>query len=146
MLRARTAMLVAATVASTVGGALACDCPKPINLRTYPEQQAWRLEQATDVAQGRIAGIWGGEHDGRRVLLARMIVSSVVKGKVPVGEITLISELHTESCGVPWFLLGGFQTNRDVAASVSKIQGDATKYDIGSCGYLTLNPQGKPAR
>jgi hypothetical protein len=146
MLRARTILLAVAVLGGMTGGVLACDCPWPWNLKTEPERQAWKLAQATDVAQGRIAEIWGGEHDGRRVLLAKMIVSSVVKGNIPTREITLISDLHTESCGVPWFVLGGFQTNRDVAASVYKARGDSTKYEIGSCGYLALNPQGKPAR
>src|SRR5262245_46116518 len=141
MLRAPTAMLATTISVSTACGALSCDCPNPPNLRTYPEQQAWRLERATEVARGSIAESWSVENDGHLVLLAKMIVSSVVKGNIPAREITLISELHTESCGVPWFVVSGFQTNRDVAASVSKSRVDATKYEIGSCGYLTLNPQ-----
>jgi hypothetical protein len=146
MLRVRTALLAAAIFASTAGGALACDCPFPPNIRTHPELQAWRLGRAAHVAQGRIAEIWGGEHDGARTLLGKMIVSSVVKGNVPPDEITLVSTPTNSSCSDTFFLLQGFESGSDIAAELFKIPGDERKYTISVCAYLNLDPQGKRRR
>ena len=138
MVRARTALFAVAILGAAMSSAAACSCERS-NAKSYSEAQAWQLQRAEDVVAGRIVEVRGAEHGGERVLLAKMVVTSVIKGNVPVGELTLVSILHEAGCGVPGVILSGFGTTEDIALQVYKDANAEKTYRVNYCGYRELN-------
>jgi hypothetical protein len=118
--------------------------PPPENVRGEEQIGAWRLQRAVNVVQGRIVDVRAGEdivRGGRRVVVGRMKVNGVVKGNVPVGDLTILTMLE---CGLATFLLAGVALDREVTLEVRAIPELPGEYVIDMCGYYRMPGLAQP--
>jgi hypothetical protein len=98
----------------------------------------WGLQRATNVIQGRIVEIQAGEstvRDGRRVVLATMKVTSVVKGSLSSADVVLVTTFGGGDCGIGGMLLSSAGTGGEVALEVHKAAERENEFWVGLCGY-----------
>jgi hypothetical protein len=112
----------------------------------YDELSRLRLERATDVVQGRIVEVRADKstvRDGFPVAIAKMKVSSVVKGKIPTGDLTLVTAIGSEACGMAETLLSGVGANREMILGIGRRSTSRNKreYEISTCGYFAYVPR-----
>jgi hypothetical protein len=136
-----THALVSVIWVGSFAGAYACQCGDPIGIK-YDEISRLRLERARDVVQGRIVEVHADTstiRDGMPLAMAKMKVSSVVKGKVPTGDLTIVTANGGDgSCGMSSFLMSGVASGQELIFSVTKTSMHRNKreYEISSCGYF----------
>jgi hypothetical protein len=124
-----------------LGTAVACSCPQPpgnVNLRDEDQIIAWKLERATNVVRGRILDVRAGQdvlRGGQRIVVAKMKAESVVKGEVPLGDLTLLTGFGTGDCGIASWLLVGIAWHRDMVLEVRRIPELPNEYMVDMCGY-----------
>src|ERR1700754_3984445 len=122
MRRTLTAFLPVVFLVASMGDALACSCMRrPERVLTEDEYKTWTFEQATNVVRGRILDVHAGQDvlRGRtRMVVAKMKAESVVKGEVPLGDLTLLTGFGTGDCGIASLLLVGIAWQRDVVLEV----------------------------
>ena len=143
------AVLLASLLTSLVaapGPAAACSCLAiPDNVRAAGTDQvkAWMLEHATDVVRGRITDVRAGDdvtRNGNRVVVAKIKVSSVVKGDLPVGEKTILTRFGTGDCGIASALLVSIARQRDIILEVQKNADFPGELFVDMCGYGEITP------
>jgi hypothetical protein len=120
-----------------LGGAFACQCADPPGIKNE-EPLRLRLEKATDVVKGRITQVNASEstkRNGFPVVVAQMKVTSVVKGEIPLGDITIVTGFGDGDCGIPGLFLSAIARGNDATLSVSKNPEVAGEYWVGMCGY-----------
>jgi hypothetical protein len=131
---------------AVAGSASACSCVRPDRLLSDAEYKAWTLERAAIVVRGRISEVTAGNRfvrSGVPVFVAKMDVSSVLKGEAPTGEITLVSlyglAFERGDCGAAHILLSGLAAKRDLMLEVRKInETPPGEYFIDICGYADV--------
>jgi hypothetical protein len=130
-----------------LGTAVACSCrspPENVNVRDEDQIRAWKLERAANVVRGRIVDIRAGDdtiRGGRRIVVAKMKVNSVVKGDVPLGDLTILTMFGLGDCGIASFLLAGVASDGDVTLEVRRIPELPSEYMVDICGYVTWHPK-----
>lgn len=122
----------------SASSAWACSCARPNVKMTEDEYRAWTFEKAVNVVEGRITDVRAGDdivREGRRVVIAKMTVKSVVKGEIPAGELKLMTMFGGGDCGVPMIFIGAVAVTFDIALEVRKVSEMPTEYMVDMCGY-----------
>lgn len=125
------------------GNALACSCVRPDRQLTGAEYDSWSFERAAHVVRGRIVDIRAGTdttRGGRRIVVAKMRIASVVKGDVPTGDATILTMFGTGDCGIPAFLLTAIAWDREIILEVRKVPELPGEYVVDMCGYGRIPP------
>jgi hypothetical protein len=131
---------------AAMGEALACSCESPPRALTDDEYRAWKFERTTNVVRGRILDVHAGQdvlRGGQRFVVAKMKVELVVKGEVPLGDLTLVTGFGTGDCGIASALLVGIAWQRDFVLEVRRIPELSNEYWVGMCGYGEMTPYPK---
>jgi hypothetical protein len=129
-----------------MGDALACSCTRPERVLTDDEYKAWTFDRATNVVRGRILDVRAGDdvlRGGQRMVVAKMKAESVVKGEVPLGDLTLLTGFGTGDCGIAAWLLVGIAWQRDVVLEVRGAPELPREYVVDMCGYNQMAPSRK---
>lgn len=136
-------IVVLASFGSALSSAAACSCPRPAENLAEDAYMAWKFEQATDVVRGRILDIRAGDdtrRSGKRIVVARMNVETVMKGDVSKGETTILTAFGVGDCGIPHYLLYSVGWDRDIILEVSKVAEYPGEYFVSMCGYGKIPP------
>jgi hypothetical protein len=127
------------SIAIMTSPAAACSCPSlPVNLKTPDQIQAWKLEHAADVVRGRITDLQAGDatmRSGAQIVVAKIDVSSVLKGNLPLGEKTILTGFGSGDCGIADFLLLSIAWQRDLILEVANTPDFPGEFSANSCGY-----------
>ena len=110
---------------------------------TSDEYRSWTFERAANIVRGRISDIRAGDDTlraGRRMVVAKMTIASVVKGDMPTGDATILTMFGVGDCGIPDFLLTAIAWQRDVIVEVRKIPELPGEYVVDMCGYGQIPP------
>jgi|SRR5215510_419208 len=141
-----TAFLPFVILGAAMGDALACSCTRPERVLTNDEYRAWTFERATNVVRGRILDVHAGQdvlRGGQRIVVAKMKAESVVKGEVPLGDLTLLTGFGTGDCGIASWLLVGIAWQRDLVLEVRRIPEVPNEYWVDMCGHGEMTPSSK---
>jgi hypothetical protein len=142
-----TAILLLSLLSTAVemGQAAACSClatlNRPKDIKTDDQISAWKLERAANVVRGRITQVRAGDdvvRGGHPVVAAKMNITSVVKGDVPLGEATIITGFGTGDCGVAGVFLVAVGWQRDLITEVERIPSLPGELTASVCGYGKL--------
>ncbi len=99
--------------------ASACSCERaPANIRGFEQQKAWEFARATNVVRGKIINVRAGDgvvRYGRNVVLFTMRVQAVLKGDVPAGDVTIVTNASSAMCGMGERLLGAAEGGSDIS-------------------------------
>jgi hypothetical protein len=109
---------------------------------TKEELDVWHLDRAQIVVSGRVTDIHAGENvkrAGNRTVVAKLNVKSVLKGAVPLGEMTLLTGFGTGDCGLAGALMFAAAGNRDLTLEVRRIPELPDEYAVSICGYGKLS-------
>jgi hypothetical protein len=140
------AFLPLAFLGATMSDALACSCERPPRALTDDEYRAWTFERATNVVRGRILDVHAGQdvlRGGQRIVVAKMKAASVVKGEVPLGDLTLLTGFGTGDCGIASWLLVGIAWQQDIVLEVRRIPDLPNEYAVDMCGHGEMTPSPK---
>jgi len=136
------ALLLSACVwlAVGMGSAAACSCPWVLEEENLPREDfaKRRFEQATDVVRGQIVDLRAGEtvlRQGHRIVVAKMKITSTVKGDIPPGEATILTMFGVGDCGIAASLLTAIAWQRDAILEVRKLPELPGEYMVDMCGY-----------
>jgi hypothetical protein len=130
-------------IAITNSPAAACSCPVPPADAKGPLEKTWKLEHATDVVRGRITDVHAGDgitRGSRPMVVAKMNVSSIVKGDLPVGETTILTGFGTGDCGIAGVLLVSVAWQRDLILEVRQDPSFPGEFVADICGYGEVTP------
>ena len=141
-----TVFLPVVFLGAAMGDASACSCAQPARALTDGEYKAWTFERATNVVRGRILDVRAGQdvlRGGQRIVVGKMKAESVVKGEVPLGDLTLLTGFGTGDCGIASWLLVGIAWQRDMVLEVRRIPELPNEYMVDMCGYgeMTSSPK-----
>ena len=125
------------------GSALACSCGDPFEpLEDFRKVLAWRFAQARDVVRGPIVGARHGVRLGGRVVLARMLVHTVMKGNVPIGDVNLVTSEGGPACGMGSSFLQMVQKkdNQDISLELNTHKELPNEFTVDTCSYYSFGP------
>jgi hypothetical protein len=145
-------------LAASIGTATACSCAwKDQEGKLSDEEFAKRrLDEAVDVVRGRIVDFRAGDetvrnfpvgdgmvNKGARVVAAKMVIASTIKGDVPPGGATILTLFGIGDCGIPHILFGAIAFRTDVILELRKLPGMPREYFVDMCGYSHVPPRGQ---
>ncbi|MGA2055187.1 MAG: hypothetical protein ABSG88_07735 [Bradyrhizobium sp.] len=146
----RVFALVVAVVSlgGSVRDASACSCELLANAghMTKEELSAWSFDRAKTVVTGRVTDVHANtstKRGERSVVVAHLDVSSVQKGDVPLGDVTIVTGYGGGDCGIPEALFYALGQNRDLTVELQKdsiYQPESPgEYTVTMCGFAKLS-------
>ena len=134
--------LLCLSVLLSASDALACSCHWVDLKLTDAERKAWSFERAATVVRGQITEVNIGSRtmpDVGRVFVAKMDVTSVVKGDAPTGEIIIVTlpgvAFDRSECGAAHVVLFGVVRRTELLLEVKKMPESQNEFFIDLCGY-----------
>ena len=122
-----------------MGAASACSCERaPADVRSFEQQKAWEFARATNVVRGKIVSVRAGEgvvREGVGVVLFTMKVVTVLKGDVPTGDLTIVTQASSASCGMGERLLVAAEGGQDMSLEVLAREHPG-EFRASWCGYF----------
>lgn len=134
-----------ASVVLSTSAAVACSCPPPpqeVKENDAASVSEWRKSQAKTLVHGKITDIQAGEsvlRFGRRVVLAKLRIDSVIKGDATTGETSVMTLFGAGDCGVPAFFLASVAWDRAMTVELRSAPEAKGEYYTDSCGYGQLD-------
>jgi hypothetical protein len=113
---------------------------------TNEELQSWRFDRAKIVVTGKVTDVHASADTKRgewRVVVGHFKVNSILKGDVPLGDVTILTGFGDGDCGLAGGLFYALAQNRDLTVELqtqSQYQREFEReYTANICGFAKLS-------